>query len=41
MVAELDKFLKGKPLNEGQKAVKFDERKLKLICADFISQTGA
>lgn len=48
MVAELDKFLKdlstvpntaqaGKPLNEEREAVEFDERKLKLICVDFIS----
>jgi sulfur relay (sulfurtransferase) DsrC/TusE family protein len=37
MVAELDKFLKEKPVNEEQEVVKFDERKLKLICVDFIS----
>lgn len=37
LVAELDKFLKEKPLNEEREAVEFDERKLKLICVDFIS----
>jgi hypothetical protein len=36
MVTELDRFLKEKPLNEEQEPVKFDERKLKLICVDFI-----
>jgi sulfur relay (sulfurtransferase) DsrC/TusE family protein len=37
MVAEMDRFLKEKPLNEEHEAVEFDERKLKLICVDFIS----
>lgn len=37
MVAELDNFLKEKPLNQEQEAVEFDERKLKLICVDFVS----
>ena len=37
LVTELGGFLKEKPLNEEQEAVEFDERKLKLICVDFIS----
>jgi sulfur relay (sulfurtransferase) DsrC/TusE family protein len=37
LVSELDKFLKEKPINEEQDPVEFDERKLKLICVDFIS----
>ncbi len=36
-IAELDVFLKEKPVNEEQDVVKFDERKLKLICVDFIT----
>lgn len=37
LVSELENFLKEKPVNENQETVKFDERKLKLICVDFIS----
>ena len=37
LVSELDKFLKEKPINEEQDQVEFEERKLKLICVDFIS----
>jgi sulfur relay (sulfurtransferase) DsrC/TusE family protein len=37
MLKELDKFLREKPVNEVQEVVKFDERRLKLICVDFIS----
>ncbi|MGH7802161.1 MAG: helicase-related protein [Thermodesulfobacteriota bacterium] len=37
LVSELDKFLKEKPINEEQEPVEFDERKVKLICVDFIS----
>jgi hypothetical protein len=37
MIAELDTFLKEKPLNEKKEAAEFEERKLKLICVDFIS----
>lgn len=37
LISELDKFLKEKPLNEEQEPMEFDERKLKLICVDFIS----
>jgi len=37
MVSELGKFVGEKPLNEEQESVEFDEKKLKLICVDFIS----
>lgn len=37
LISELDKFLEEKPLNEEQRPMEFDERKLKLICVDFIS----
>lgn len=37
LITELDKFLKEKPLKEEGEAVEFDERKLKLICVDYIS----
>jgi hypothetical protein len=37
LVNELDHFLKEKPLNEEKEPMEFDERKLKLICVDFIS----
>jgi len=31
------KCQQGKPVNEAEEAVEFDESKLKLICVDFIS----
>jgi superfamily II DNA or RNA helicase len=37
LINELDHFLKEKPLNEEKEPMEFDERKLKLICVDFIS----
>jgi len=37
MISQLNEFLKGKPSNEEPEAVEFDERKLKLICVQFIS----
>ncbi len=37
MLAELERFLEEKPLNEEQEAIEFDGRKLKLICVGFIS----
>jgi predicted HTH transcriptional regulator len=37
LISELDIFLKEKPLNEEKESMEFDERKLKLICVDFIS----
>jgi len=37
MVAELNRFLKEKPKNKEPETMEFDERKLKLICVDFIS----
>lgn len=37
MIKELDNFLKEKPVNKEQEKIVFDERKLKLICVNFIS----
>jgi hypothetical protein len=37
LINELDHFLKEKPLNEEKETMEFDERKLILICVDFIS----
>jgi len=37
MISQLSEFLKEKPSNEEPEAVEFDERKLKLICVQFIS----
>jgi sulfur relay (sulfurtransferase) DsrC/TusE family protein len=37
LINELDIFLKEKHLNEDKEPMEFDERKLKLICVDFIS----
>jgi superfamily II DNA or RNA helicase/sulfur relay (sulfurtransferase) DsrC/TusE family protein len=37
LVGQLYGFLKEKPVNEEEKIEEFDERKLKLICVDFIS----
>jgi hypothetical protein len=37
LINELDHFLKEKPLNEEKEPMEFDERKLQLICLDFIS----
>lgn len=37
LISEITAFLKEKPLNEEPESEEFDERKLKLICVDFIS----
>lgn len=37
LINELDHFLKEKPFNEEKEPTEFDERRLKLICVDFIS----
>jgi len=37
LISTLEDFLKEKPISEEPEPVKFDERKLKLICVDFIS----
>jgi sulfur relay (sulfurtransferase) DsrC/TusE family protein len=37
MISWLEKFLSEKSLNNEQEVIRFDERRLKLICVDFIS----
>jgi len=37
LISTLDNFLKEKPISEEPEPVKFDKRRLKLICVDFIS----
>jgi superfamily II DNA or RNA helicase len=37
LISELENFLKEKPTSEESEPLKFDEKKLKLICVDFIS----
>jgi len=37
MISQLNEFLKEKPSNEEPEAVEFDEKKLKLICVQFIT----
>jgi len=35
---KLNHVLQGKPVNELEEAVEFDEKKLKLVCVDFVSK---
>jgi hypothetical protein len=37
MTSQFSEFLQAKPTNEEPEAVEFDEKKLKLICVQFIS----